>query len=295
MPSRIDDSVLLADVILVAKKLGHTPLTLEYTAHGRFSLECVRQRWGKWKAVCLAANLPPTKGRGGHNRIPNDELFLRVQKIYQELKRQPQPADYKLRYGHPVVIYRRWESWSTFLDAANIPSDRQAMIQDLRRVYKLLCHTPTFVEYKMHGQFPISRVLREFDKWAEACIAAALTPHTTHEGGPHRVPVHYYIRLYDKKQIRFQGSYELRFAQYLDRREYEWLAHGEFPAISYTDSIGKVHKYMPDFYVPELDVYYETKGWFRLRDQRKMAAVRIQHPDIHIVVVTRDLLHQFLR
>src|ERR1700743_3390554 len=49
------------------------------------------------------------------------------------------------------------------------------------------------------------------------------------------------------------------------------------------------YNYIPDFYIPELDIYIEAKGWLRRTDQAKMRAVKLEHPDLDIRFVFQEL------
>lgn len=94
----------------------------------------------------------------------------------------------------------------------------------------------------------------------------------------------------DGKTIRLQGSYEVRFASVLDKAGIKWLAHREFPPIDYIDGNGKNRKYYPDFFMPETNIYVETKGWMRDEAAAKMKICMSQNPDKVIVILfSRDI------
>jgi hypothetical protein len=66
------------------------------------------------------------------------------------------------------------------------------------------------------------------------------------------------------------GSWELLVAECLDREEIKWT--NEISPIQYTWE-GTDRLYFPDFYLPELDLYIEVKGYKRDIDCAKWAAV----------------------
>lgn len=46
-----------------------------------------------------------------------------------------------------------------------------------------------------------------------------------------------------------------------------------------TKEIYQTRWYLPDFYLPDVDVYIEAKGYFKPSDRKKMLAVIAAHPD----------------
>tara|TARA_R100000152_G_C6778033_1_gene208362 strand:+ start:2763 stop:3131 length:369 start_codon:yes stop_codon:yes gene_type:complete len=50
----------------------------------------------------------------------------------------------------------------------------------------------------------------------------------------------------------------------------------------------KLHHYVPDFYLEELDIYIETKGRFKPEDRAKHLLIRNEHPDIDLRFVFQN-------
>ena len=44
----------------------------------------------------------------------------------------------------------------------------------------------------------------------------------------------------------------------------------------------KEHSYTPDFYLPKLKIFIETKGLFTTQDRQKMRLIKEQYPDLDI-------------
>ena len=78
--------------------------------------------------------------------------------------------------------------------------------------------------------------------------------------------------------MRYRSNLEKQFHKANQSFEYE---NTEF---EYTIT----HKYIPDFYDPINDVYYETKGYFTSKDRSKMLEVIKQNPGIKIVLVFQN-------
>lgn len=68
-----------------------------------------------------------------------------------------------------------------------------------------------------------------------------------------------------KRNIKVQGTWEKRFAEYLIKNNIQWERHKVF--------YNKSRTYTPDFYLPEYNLYVEVKGWMRERDKFKMHKV----------------------
>lgn len=56
--------------------------------------------------------------------------------------------------------------------------------------------------------------------------------------------------------VRLDSSYEVIVAEELDKNQIVWSRPGKFPWI---DDEGIIHKYTPDFYLPQYDVYLDPK------------------------------------
>ena len=70
----------------------------------------------------------------------------------------------------------------------------------------------------------------------------------------------------DYNGVDLHGSWELKYAQYLDANNIKWIRnkdsfHYEFE--------GKSRKYTPDFYLLESDEYIEIKGYKTEKDEAK--------------------------
>lgn len=71
---------------------------------------------------------------------------------------------------------------------------------------------------------------------------------------------------YTYRGIDLHGMWEVRFAEWLDSNNIEWLRPSEsFP---YTFD-GATHQYTPDFYLVDSRTYVEIKGYKTLKDQAK--------------------------
>ncbi len=89
--------------------------------------------------------------------------------------------------------------------------------------------------------------------------------------------------------IKMRSRYECRFANYLDIKNIDWEYEKSF--IKYVDEI-KNRRYLPDFYLPEFDLYVEIKGWVTESTIDKLYKVSSQN-NIHILIIDGTTLKSF--
>jgi len=82
--------------------------------------------------------------------------------------------------------------------------------------------------------------------------------------------------------VYLQSSYELRYADWLDKNNIKWNREGVF---QYSLN-GKAKKYYPDFYLVEKDLYVDTKNEYLIKiDKEKITAVRKQN-EINLLIIS---------
>ena len=105
--------------------------------------------------------------------------------------------------------------------------------------------------------------------------------------GGHTSKTKLYYECVDKTIVYLQSSYEVQLAKSLDANNIRW----ERPLpINWTSDNGLVHKYYPDFYLIEYDVYMDTKNdYLIIKDSKKIECVRTQN-NIKLLVVDKNNL-----
>ena len=87
-------------------------------------------------------------------------------------------------------------------------------------------------------------------------------------------------------KVWLDSSYEFVMAKYLDSKNYQWIKnHKGFP---YIKSDGSGSTYIPDFYVKDLDLWIETKGYMVDNDNRKIQ----QFPHKIILITKKEIYNQ---
>jgi len=69
-------------------------------------------------------------------------------------------------------------------------------------------------------------------------------------------------------KVWLDSSYEFIVANYLDKRLYKWIKN--YQGFPYINPNGEQHNYIPDFYIEDLDLWVETKGYMTEIDRCKM-------------------------
>lgn len=81
--------------------------------------------------------------------------------------------------------------------------------------------------------------------------------------------------------IWMRSSYEVAYALYLDEHKIKWIY--EPPPFELGDT-----SYIPDFYLPEYDIYIEIKGYMRKDAEYKLKLFKETYPTIHLDILTRN-------
>lgn len=86
-----------------------------------------------------------------------------------------------------------------------------------------------------------------------------------------------YTRASDGKVIQMDSSWEVKCAEKLDELNVEW-ERTEDIKLQYIDKKAQTRNYIPDFYLPEYDIYLEVKGYWTTPARWKMRSVMDRNP-----------------
>jgi len=94
--------------------------------------------------------------------------------------------------------------------------------------------------------------------------------------------------------VRLQGTYELRMAKILDKLGWQWNKTSDH--FKYDNGN---HCYIPDFKITKREnddclFYIDTKGWFPIQDQIKIAKVREENL-ITLLIMDKNMLNEYER
>jgi hypothetical protein len=96
------------------------------------------------------------------------------------------------------------------------------------------------------------------------------------------------LSLYQNKIVSVQGTYELKYAEYLNANNINWIRSNKIFINYNRDNFDINRNYFPDFYLPDLDEYIEIKGYFFPKDKEKMKLVQEQNTDKKIRILFKE-------
>lgn len=82
-----------------------------------------------------------------------------------------------------------------------------------------------------------------------------------------------------------QSSYEIKLAKWFNNKSIEWNKSEKLVYVhEYCDRI-----YIPDFYLPAYNIYFEVKGYFKEEDKSKMRIV-LEQNDVVLYLITKSTI-----
>lgn len=84
----------------------------------------------------------------------------------------------------------------------------------------------------------------------------------------------YKITNLNGEEFTVRGTWERDFGNYLTDNKILWIRNKQ---LKYIKTDNSVHRYNPDFYLPDKDLYIEVKGYFSNKDKEKIKLVLTQH------------------
>lgn len=87
------------------------------------------------------------------------------------------------------------------------------------------------------------------------------------------------------KGIWLDSTWELALAERLDELNVQWERDVSKHKFAYVDQQGNQRTYFPDFYIPNLNLYIEVKGYWTAETKFKMSAVKNKHEYLNLLVL----------
>lgn len=176
---------LRSDVLRVARKVEHPPTRSEYQAHGRFGAETVRRRSGEkhWEdAVASLTGIDREEvkrhqRKGGRYRT-TEEWLSRLRELSLRLGHAPTTRESnEAGINAHELCFRVKGKWVDVLEAAGIvirsrshrasllSTTLDTLIEDVLLVSRRLGHPSKIREYKEHGHYPYTMIMRRLGGW----------------------------------------------------------------------------------------------------------------------------------
>lgn len=86
----------------------------------------------------------------------------------------------------------------------------------------------------------------------------------------------------------FRSSWEANFARILNHLDIEWVY--EPKRYYFKNKINKVSSYLPDFYLPQFDIWIEIKGWMNEKSRIKLELFEEEYPEEYkkLILIEKD-------
>ena len=94
--------------------------------------------------------------------------------------------------------------------------------------------------------------------------------------------------------VKVQGTWERDIAKTFTRKNIKWIKPSTSSHSFKYNMDDKIKTYTPDFYLEELELYIEVKGYWWGRDKEKMNAVKEQYPSINLLIIEKENYKKFL-
>lgn len=96
----------------------------------------------------------------------------------------------------------------------------------------------------------------------------------------------YSVKKHIYKNTIFDSGWEILFAQYLDDNNISW----ERPGVGFEYEFEQdIHLYFPDFFLPELNIFVEIKGYKQARDEAKWNSLINDHGCKLIIITLKEI------
>lgn len=100
---------------------------------------------------------------------------------------------------------------------------------------------------------------------------------------------------YEYNGQKLQGTWELNLAKKFDELNIKWVKLKTNKDIWNYTIENKIKSYTPDFYLPEINLYLEVKGYWWGNDKEKMKYVLDQNPLKRLVVIEKREYEKLMR
>jgi len=180
---KIPEQDLIDDVRHVANELGHAPTRGEYDKWGRYSSDTivVRKPWVEFATE--ACGEKPASIQISKTKATEEELLEQLKILAKTLKRTPLKEDLGGQNGFSYIPYVR--AFGTFgnalvkaglIDPLNRHcTSRHELVDELKRVYALLGHTPSQEEFLENSPMRSSGpIYSEFGSWTKVLLEAGI-------------------------------------------------------------------------------------------------------------------------
>lgn len=94
----------------------------------------------------------------------------------------------------------------------------------------------------------------------------------------------YRIKNINNEEYIVRGTWERDFGNFLTENNILWIKK---ITIEYKQEDGSIHRYVPDFFIPSINLYVEVKGYFSEFDKKKMKLI-IEQNNINVRYIFQE-------
>jgi len=95
-------------------------------------------------------------------------------------------------------------------------------------------------------------------------------------------------------EVLMDSTWEVAMAERLDHLKIAWERREDMK-LPYLSKSGRKRNYIPDFYLPEYDIYIEVKGYWTDAARYKMNAVQDANPVKIVILESLETVNKFTR
>jgi len=171
----VTNEELLDELERLADAVDGTPTSAQMITKGAYSPETYRKYFGSWNAALEAIGHEP---HHRSTRVSDGELLADIQRLSEELDRQPTSTDVIEHGTHGLATYqRRFGSWSEALKEAGFDPNAdqvsdEELLDDLQRLHEELGKVPSILDVEAEGNHGPTTYQNRFGSWSEALEAA---------------------------------------------------------------------------------------------------------------------------
>lgn len=173
-----------------------------------------------------------------------------------------------------IDIQTSYDAGSTWRDLEKIFGVTQQAISNARKRGDLVTNRDASAALKL--QYKNGRQPNIPNK--KFCTELSISQSLQNRGGR--------CKWFEVSGTKVQGTWERDIAIKLTEQNIRWEKIRTFP-LSYKKD-NKIHRYSPDFYLPDFNCYLEIKGYWWGNDREKMDLVMVQNLDKKIFIIEQN-------
>ena len=177
----LTDEEIIDDIKRVAKELNKDYISISaYKKNGKYSQTATQRHFGTWKNALSIAGLRNERTKAELRRIKNEDYYLDLRRVAQQLNQDTVLYEDYRRYGKYAAehVFSRFKTWDKALLAAGLQPtglarsriDEQTLFDELERIWMKLGRQPTSTDIIKGNisKYSLDTYKRRFGGWRKA-------------------------------------------------------------------------------------------------------------------------------